>query len=132
MQGALKFQKVFPDSNFFGIIPPSVKILEERLIKRGTEKPESLQTRLKNAPGELDLIMNSRDIFRYRIINDDIQISVSTFNRLIRLLYAKELGVTINFSVELKKESKRDPRYTALAVIAGLVLVHEIVRRRWA
>jgi len=92
VQGALKFQKVFPDSNFFGIIPPSVKVLEERLVKRGTEKPESLQTRLKNAPGELDLIMNSRDIFRYRIINDDFEVAKATVNRLIKFLYIKELG----------------------------------------
>jgi hypothetical protein len=78
--------------------------------------------------------MNSRDIFRFRIINDDIEVSVSIFNRLMKLLYAKELGVTINDRFGTKKEKKRDPRYTALAVIAGLVLVHEIVKNRklWA
>lgn len=31
VQGAIKFEKAFPDSNFIAIIPPSVEALRQRL-----------------------------------------------------------------------------------------------------
>ena len=126
VQGAIKFQKVFPDSNFVGIIPPSVEALKARLVKRGTEKPEQLETRLKNAPGELEQIMGIKDTFRFRVINDDIEVSKMTINRLINALYRKELTPVV------KAEPKQgwNPLYQTAGVVIGLVLVHEIVRTR--
>jgi len=40
IQGAKKVYAAFPDSNFIFICPPSMKELRERLVKRGTEKPD--------------------------------------------------------------------------------------------
>ena len=53
VQGALKFEKVFPDSNFLAVLPKSIDQLRNQLVKRGTETEESLNTRLKNAESEI-------------------------------------------------------------------------------
>ena len=37
VQGGLKFNKVFPESNFMTILPPTINDLKERLENRGTE-----------------------------------------------------------------------------------------------
>lgn len=100
-----------------------MQVLEQRLVARGTEKPESLQTRLKNAPGELALILSGKETFKYRIVNDDIEVSKTTINRLINALYQRELVVK-------KVEKKWNPLYSAVGIVVGLVLAHEIVRNR--
>lgn len=40
VQGAIKFQKVFPNSNFVAVLAPSSSVLEQRLVARGTENEE--------------------------------------------------------------------------------------------
>lgn len=41
--------------NFIFVAPPSIKELERRLVKRGTETPESLRRRLLNAEREMNM-----------------------------------------------------------------------------
>jgi hypothetical protein len=113
-------KSTFVASSVFRDVPvPSTQFKSQQ-----THMPEAMPPRQYSPVNDLD----------YSSDDDDIEVSVSIFNRLMKLLYAKELGVTINDSFGTKKEKKRDPRYTALAVIAGLVLVHELVRNRklWA
>jgi hypothetical protein len=43
------------DTRFVFIAPPSIDALRERLTKRGTESPESLEGRLRNARAERNL-----------------------------------------------------------------------------
>ncbi len=75
VQGAIKFEKAFPDSNFIAIIPPSVEALKQRLEKRGTETEKTMSTRLANAPGEIELIFKLRNTFQFRIVNSDLQLA---------------------------------------------------------
>mmetsp|Transcript_39544 Transcript_39544/g.51800 ORF Transcript_39544/g.51800 Transcript_39544/m.51800 type:complete len:90 (+) Transcript_39544:315-584(+) len=49
VQGALKFNNVFPDSNFVAVLPPSIDDLRKRLEGRGTETAEKINTRVGNA-----------------------------------------------------------------------------------
>ena len=49
VQGALKFYKFKPESHFIAIMPPTWETLRQRLEKRGTETPESIEKRTKNA-----------------------------------------------------------------------------------
>ena len=56
IQGALKFEKAFPDSNFLTVLPKSLAQLRERLIKRGTENEKTLETRLGNATEECRIL----------------------------------------------------------------------------
>jgi len=49
VQGALKFEKAFPESNFMTVLPKNLAQLRARLVKRGTETAETLEKRLGNA-----------------------------------------------------------------------------------
>jgi guanylate kinase len=51
------------------ILPPSYEVLKQRLIARGTDSPEELAVRLRNAPDELE----QYSAFDYVIINDEIE-----------------------------------------------------------
>ena len=46
IQGALKVKKKFPDTLLLFVTPPSVDVLRERLIGRGTEDAETVKKRL--------------------------------------------------------------------------------------
>lgn len=54
------------------IMPPSLKILRERLSGRGTETAETLALRMKNAPAEIAHF----EKFDYVIINDELMSAV--------------------------------------------------------
>lgn len=49
------------------ILPPTIKDLQERIIKRNTENEEAIQKRLIKAIEEL----KEKDLFKYHIVNDD-------------------------------------------------------------
>jgi guanylate kinase len=68
VQGAASVRKLIPDSVSIFILPPSFEVLRQRLTARGTDSPEELALRLRNAPEEL----KDYDTFDYVIINDDI------------------------------------------------------------
>jgi len=91
VQGAIKFEKAFPDSNFMVVVPPSVESLRQRLLGRGTETEKTLETRLGNARGELNQVFSMRSTFCYRVINEDLTLARRTFNLLISGLYQFEL-----------------------------------------
>lgn len=68
VQGALAVKERFPESVLIFIEPPSLDILKERLIGRGSETPESLSLRLHTAEGEMQL----RDRYDEIVVNDDL------------------------------------------------------------
>lgn len=67
VQGAASIRKLIDDAVSIFILPPSLKVLRERLVARGTDSDEELAVRLRNAPQEL----NEYEAFDYVIINDD-------------------------------------------------------------
>lgn len=62
------------------IIPPSMQVLKERLILRGTDSPEDIQRRLNTAKEELKCMVN----YDYLVINDDLEHAVSDVMAIIR------------------------------------------------
>jgi len=68
VQGAASIRELMLDAVSIFILPPSYETLKERLIARGTDTPEQLAVRLKNAPDELQQFT----CFDYAIINDDV------------------------------------------------------------
>lgn len=68
VQGADSIRKLTLDSVSIFILPPSYETLKQRLITRGTDTPEELEVRLRNAPEEL----RQFSCFDYVIINDDV------------------------------------------------------------
>jgi guanylate kinase len=67
VQGARTIKSVAHEATFIFLLPPSIKILEERLRKRMTESHEDLQMRLKTAQSEL----KESKWFDYSIVNED-------------------------------------------------------------
>jgi len=82
VQGAASVRKLLMDSVSVFILPPSFAVLKERLCARGTDTPESLALRLRNAPDELD----QYSAFDYVIINDKVERAV---RQLASIIYAE-------------------------------------------
>ncbi|MCK4408986.1 MAG: guanylate kinase, partial [Candidatus Eisenbacteria sp.] len=53
-------------------LPPSREILEHRLRGRATDDTDVIETRLRNAIGELDWA----DRYDHRVVNDDLDAAV--------------------------------------------------------
>ncbi|MBP5151772.1 MAG: guanylate kinase [Lachnospiraceae bacterium] len=68
VQGAMQIRKKFPKALLLYVTPPSIKELENRLKKRGTESDEVIRRRLTQAKTEVDFV----DDYDYLVINDDL------------------------------------------------------------
>jgi guanylate kinase len=68
--GGMNLKKIFGDEALAIFIkPPSVETLRERLLKRGTDKKEDIETRVKKATYELGF----ESEFDISVINDDLE-----------------------------------------------------------
>lgn len=54
IQGALKVKEKFPDTLLLFVTPPSIEELKRRLIGRGTESMEIIESRMKRAAQEAE------------------------------------------------------------------------------
>ena len=79
VQGGISMRKVFPDGVFVFVIPPSMKILEERLRKRKTESEDVLKTRLRNAMEETRYWKH----YDYLIVNDKLDAALAQLKSII-------------------------------------------------
>ena len=82
VQGAASVRKLLMDSVSIFILPPSYEVLKQRLIARGTDSPQQLEVRLRNAPEEL----KQYSAFDYVIINDEIERAAA---QLASIIYAE-------------------------------------------
>ncbi len=69
VQGAASVRELTTDSVSVFILPPSLELLRQRLIARGTDSTEEIELRLRNARRELKEYKS----FDYVIINDEIE-----------------------------------------------------------
>jgi guanylate kinase len=82
VQGAASVRQLLMDSVSIFILPPSLDVLRQRLLARGTDTPEQLEVRLRNAPNEL----SQYSAFDYVIINDVIDRAAG---QLASIIYAE-------------------------------------------
>ena len=82
VQGAASVRQLLMDSVSIFILPPSPEVLRQRLLTRGTDSPEELEIRLRNAPEEL----KQYSAFDYVIINEEIEKAV---HQLASIIYAE-------------------------------------------
>jgi len=69
VQGALRVQKELGDKSFSIFIkPPSIEVLRERLEKRKTETPESIQVRLDKAAYEISFSNQFNAIIKNEVL----------------------------------------------------------------
>ena len=89
MQGALQVKRKHPDALMLFVTPPTGKCLKERLINRGTETKEMVESRMEQAVSE-SLVMDKYD---YLIVNDKVDVCVEEMHSII---YGEHLRVSRN------------------------------------
>lgn len=81
VKGALAIQEQFPERSLSIFIKaPSLEVLRQRLVARGTESPKMLEERLAKAEYEL---LDASEFDRI-VVNDDLGKAEATLQKLIR------------------------------------------------
>ncbi|MGD2122398.1 MAG: guanylate kinase [Gemmatimonadota bacterium] len=80
VQGALQIREAVPEALLLFILPPSVDILFERLLGRGTEREETLRRRLTTALHEL----RAAESFDFFIVNEELDEAIREVRDLVR------------------------------------------------
>ncbi len=85
VQGARRLHMEYPDAVTIFVLPPSIKALQRRLKRRGTETAEQLHLRFENAKKEMQAVLRDRTYaFDYIVINDVLGDAVSDVLAIIR------------------------------------------------
>ena len=79
VQGAMNVRRSFPDAVLVFICPPSMNELKARLVGRGTETPEAIETRFATATDEIAM-MNRYD---YVVLNDVIDAAATRIENIV-------------------------------------------------
>lgn len=79
IQGALKINNLIKEAVFIFIMPPSMKILKERLIKRNTETKEQIIERFTKAYTEINEVSK----YNYVVINDEVEEAVKKIEAIL-------------------------------------------------
>jgi guanylate kinase len=80
VQGAEQLKQSYPDAVSVFLLPPSRERLRERLVGRGTEDAEDVETRLQNACREIA----SLGSYDYVIVNEDLEVAREEFLSIVR------------------------------------------------
>jgi len=78
-QGALQVKERFPEAVLIFILPPSLKELERRLRKRGTDPEDVIEKRLKLAREEI----KKAKFYDYIVVNDKLEVAYSKLKSII-------------------------------------------------
>jgi guanylate kinase len=85
--GGTNLKKIFgTEALAIFIKPPSVEVLRERLLNRGTDKKEDIETRIKKAEYELEF---EKD-FDISIVNDDLEKAEEETLRVVQEFISKK------------------------------------------
>lgn len=79
IEGARKIKEKRDDAIFIFIMPPSMKILKERLVSRKTENKDQVIERFKTAYKEI----NEVNKYNYVIVNDNLDNALSKMDAII-------------------------------------------------
>ena len=80
IQGALKVKQQLPDTLLLFVAPPSAQELKNRLVGRGTESMDVIESRLERACEEA----KGMESYDYLMINDDLQECVQLMHSVIQ------------------------------------------------
>lgn len=79
-QGARNVRKLFPEMAYIYILPPSIDVLRQRLIKRGKDSAEVIEKRLAAAHEDLAHAPEAD----YVIINNEFDAAVNDLQAIVR------------------------------------------------
>lgn len=100
IQGAMKVKEKIPEALLVFVTPPSVEVLKNRLVGRGTETEEVIASRLARAEEESHGIEG----YDYLLVNDDLEECVDTLHGIIRSEHSRTAR-NLDFISEIRKES---------------------------
>jgi len=79
-QGAEQVRRLIPECVGVFIVPPSAEILRERLVGRGTDAPEVIERRLREAEEECSHAVE----FDYLVVNDEFDQALTELLCIVR------------------------------------------------
>ena len=80
IQGAEQLRRTMPDGVFIFLMPPSLEELRRRIMRRATDSPEAIASRMARAEEEMHSIVN----YDYWILNADLAQAVEDLKAIIR------------------------------------------------
>ncbi len=80
VQGGLNLKKIEPETILIFLLPPSMDVLKQRLIDRGTETEESMEKRLNDAMKEIAIAKQ----YDFQIINDRLEDTLKELQAIIQ------------------------------------------------
>lgn len=96
VKGGIHLKNIFREKAIsIFIAPPSVEILKERLINRGTETPETIKTRVEKAEYE----MTFSNQFDFIVVNDKLDIAIQYISSIIKK-WITNYGADFKFKTE--------------------------------
>lgn len=80
IQGARKVKEKFPEAVLVFVTAPSMEILKDRLVGRGTETNEVIRQRLERAAQEAEGV----EEYDYLLVNDELDLAVKRLHGIIQ------------------------------------------------
>ena len=85
IQGALKVKEKFPETLLVFVVPPTAEELKKRLIGRGTETMEVIESRMDRAIEEAE----EMEAYDYNLVNESVDKAVEDLHNLIQSQHMK-------------------------------------------
>lgn len=101
IQGALKVKKAFPDTLLLFVTPPAAEELKHRLVGRGTETMDVIESRMSRAAEEAE----GMDQYDYLVINDNLDLCVEEMHSIIQAEHNRSFRNT-GFMEKIKEDLK--------------------------
>ncbi|MFL1466517.1 guanylate kinase [Marinobacter sp. DUT-3] len=103
-QGAEQVRRLIPECVGIFIVPPSPEVLRERLTGRGTDAPEVVDRRLREAAEECSHAVE----FDYLVVNDDFDVALQDLLAIVRGQRLRIAAQQVRYSNLLARLSARD------------------------
>ena len=101
IQGAMKIKEKIPDTVLIFVTPPTIQELKNRLVGRGTETQDVIESRLKRACEEAEGI----ESYDYLLVNDVVEDCVDELHEII-LSERRRASRNEEFIRTIQKESR--------------------------
>ena len=99
VQGALQIKEKFPETLLLFVTPPNAEELKNRLVNRGSETMEVIESRMSRAGEEAEIM----DKYDYLVINDDLDVCTEQMHNIIKSAHFR-CALNDAFIDEIKKE----------------------------
>lgn len=81
VQGAVQVKEKMPEGAYIFLTPPDLQALKDRLIGRGTESIEVIESRVNTAKTEIGMMKR----YDYAVVNDEVPAAVQRIKDVIKV-----------------------------------------------